>query len=180
MSVSRRRFVDWLKSEHNIRMRYIATRSKAYMAERMLKFVRTRVMQVLGRDGRKDWLAVALAVVKEYNSRMVRPTSFRRSEIDVRNYDQFMKEKYGLDSDIHMTQNLSSLDSRSLPAAWARRLWLYKDGERVLLSRRADYRSKNPFHKASEKGAEFRSLEKRRLDTRFCLDDKIGRAQKML
>lgn len=163
-----REFIKEMEDKYNVSWIHLPNRNKAFLAERMIRFVKRRLTAaLLVRKGdtkrRRRWLDLLDSITDEYNNKRIKHTSFRRKDVDTSNQFEFLDQLLRT-TDSSMRLNTAVINSiGGWPGPAADKLYRYRVGERVLLRRKTDYSeekgavearlSKKFFLKPSEKGA---------------------------
>ena len=127
-------FAKNIRKKYNIKIVYMRTRSKAYLTERMIRYVKTRLSAAKAANNTSRWLDFLKPVIDEYNKRRVLGTSFRRADVDANNLHQFLEEKYDI-ADYTSLVNISRVDGRSIEnEGWLKSMFKYNVGDSLLVS----------------------------------------------
>lgn len=141
-----------LYARHKIKLAFLKTRSKAYLAERSIRFLKSRVASLRRTTGERNWPMLMQGVVDQYNNKKVPGTDFRRRTIDESNFAAFMRQKLNLENFNQIT-NYSSISCTSLPEAWNKSIFRYPLRARVLIEAQLDKdETKTIFGKKTIKG----------------------------
>ena len=138
-----------------MRIAYLKSRSKAYLAERFIRFVKTRVAECMAISGKKQWWQIMAGVQDHYNRAYFPNTKFRRDTINNDNFLDFLDEKWkSQDATVGFnTERMGTRLIRKLPSL--HKMFKYRVGDRVIVSRKAHYTAKEKggrFHKTSTGG----------------------------
>lgn len=127
-----------LSEKFGVRWYFLRKGNKAYLAERYIGFVKTKLSQALLHKGGKNWVRFVDPLVKEYNSEKIARTSYRRQAINRSNFGHFLSQL------LRKPQpELEFNASRAGPfatAGWNRKIFKFDLGQRVLLARRANWK----------------------------------------
>lgn len=126
-------FKKWLTKEQAVKLYHLVTRSKAHMAERYIKFVRTQFSQVMKATDSRRWVDILQAVIKRHNNDLYPGTRYRRQTIDKPNFNNFLRQKYKYKAP-KMSFNVHSINWRTLPKSWVSRIWKFKFNQRVAIA----------------------------------------------
>ncbi len=94
-------------------------------------------------DGNRRWVERLPLLLSDFNAERVKGTRYRRNRVTAANFEDFIKEKFGVD-DWSTVVNSHKIDGRHLTASFpkiAERIFKYKEGDSVLVERRADPRT---------------------------------------
>jgi hypothetical protein len=147
-------FQNKIKSEFGVSWFHLRTRSKAYKAERAIRFLKERLSTALSfnEKGDNNWLQHVRPILDDYNSRNVRGTDMKRGEIGKRNVKLLLEKLYG-------AKDYSPIFNTSVASVFTprmRRLLKFKlaVGQKVLLATSSNYNFKSgAFAKKSVEGA---------------------------
>ncbi len=146
------KFVDSMLRRFGIQLRYLQLRSKSYKAERSIRYIKTALSKAMAVKGTKRWLDFVKPIVDEYNRKLVPGTRFRRSRIESSNFDEFMRQKLGVDS-FRALLNSSKISDRTIKnEEWRKAMWKYRMGQTVLVNARLVKDGKGVFFKPSVHG----------------------------
>ena len=131
-------FRNRVMTKYRIQWYFLKKGSKSYLAERYIGFVKTKLSQALESRDTKNWIQFLPAIVKEYNSEKVKNTSYSRQSVDVNNFNHFLQQKFKTD-DPEASFNGFKIGP-FVNEQWNRAIFKFKLGEKVLLSRRANWK----------------------------------------
>ena len=149
-------FRNWIKEKYNIDWDYLRSRSKAFLAERYIRFIKSRLSAAIKANPKDlNWIQYLPPVLQDFNSKNVTGTDIPRNSIDRFNWMKLVEARLGI-SDASSFVNIS--DFGDPHKTWADKIFKYKRGDRVLLSRKADYKrgqtfTSKTFEKPSVSGA---------------------------
>ena len=153
-AVTSAKFREAVQKQYGIRWSFLLTRSKSFMAERSIRFVKERLSQALALTKSRRWVDNVAKIVADYNSRPVTGTNVRRSSVNKNNYPHLLQQTTGLEDPTALF-NLG--DSSNFSEKLGNRLFKFKLEDTVLLSREANYllkpNEKGIFVKPSMQGA---------------------------
>ena len=138
-----------LWSERGVRFVVLGSRSKAYKAERYIRYVRTQLSKTMAAEGSKNWIRSLPAVLARHNEARMEGTRFRRVDVDRGSLPEFMEEAYGI-PDWHALPGLTRVTDVSLGPA-ADRAFRFERGQRVIADRRLVGEG-GPYPKPSQDG----------------------------
>jgi hypothetical protein len=147
-----------MRERYGIRWIHLRSRSKAFHAERMIRYCKERLSQAMqasaerGDANKNNWIRHVGPMVDDYNSRFISGTTFRRRDASPANYLAILEQKYGF---VNPTTVFNSSVSGNFSSRMGAMLFKYPVGARVLLSREADYTGKQrgAFAKKSVTGS---------------------------
>lgn len=139
-----------LRRERGIRFVVLSSRSKAYYAERAVRYVRTNLSRLMAETDSKNWTRHLPEVIRRHNRRVVSGTKFRRLDVDRHNLSEFMEELYDI-RDWHVLPGISRASDESLGPAGAARAFRFARGEAVLAVRSL-VGEEGPYRKPSAQG----------------------------
>jgi hypothetical protein len=131
-------FQKTIFDRYNIVWRFLKKGHKAYLAERYIGFVKTKLSQALAHKGGKNWTKFVKPLVDEYNSEKIEHTSYRRQAVNRGNFSHFLSQLLKTDE-----PELTFNSFKAGPFAnetWNRKIFKYNLGQRVLLARRANWK----------------------------------------
>ena len=137
-----------LRRDRGIRFVVLGSRSKAYKAERYIRYVRTNLSKLMAGDGSKNWTARLAGVLARHNKARVEGTRFRRVDVDRSSFPDFMEEAYGI-SDWHALPGLARVTDAGIPGV--ERAFLFRKGQRVIADRKLVGEG-GPYPKPSAEG----------------------------
>ena len=127
---------------------------KAFLAERYIGFLKTKLSQILKYKGGKYWIDYLTAITTEYNQTKIEGTSYRRQAVNRINFSHFLSQLLKT-PEPELTFN-SFKAGPFENADWNRRIFKFDLGDRVLLSRSATWddekEKKKAFTKISVEG----------------------------
>lgn len=139
-----RHFRNKLLAERGVRMVFLSQRHKAYAAEGYIRWLKNALVKAEAMRKRtptldhRKWTEVLPNIVTSFNQRKARNTSYKRKDIDEKNFDDFLGELFGT-TDASLLMNSGTLDiGRAFSPKWTNRLFRFEQGERVLVARRAE------------------------------------------
>lgn len=142
-----KQFRKWLYDTYYVKLYFLRTRSKAYLAERAVKYLKSRCNVSMKFNKKFRWVDYLAAITSEYNSKVIKGTKFKRSEVNQNNFHEFMKQRWGKHYNERRTH--ASIDGRSL-GELADKIFKFKLRQKVLLSQRLD--KSRVFNKTTTEG----------------------------
>lgn len=145
-----------IMKNHQINWFFLKKGSKAYLAERYIGFVKTKLSQALASRTvqTKNWIQFVQPLVNEYNNQKVEGTTYRRQTIDVTNFNEFLQQKLKT-NDPEATFNGFKVGP-FVNEKWNSLVFKYALGQHVLLARKANWsetaEKSGPFTKHSTVG----------------------------
>jgi hypothetical protein len=157
------RFIERLRTELGINAQFLQVKNKAYAAELALRWMKVRLTRAMIAKGTRCWTALVDPIVRSHNVERVPGTRYRRVDVNNNSWLEVAAQKLEADSrrggggpmeDVTTAFNTGTTSESQIPEAWRKRLFKFRVGDRVLLSRRSDYRETNKtFPKPSVEGA---------------------------
>jgi hypothetical protein len=152
-----------LMADYKIRWYFLKSRHKSYLAERFIGLVKTKLSQALlweasRRDGKptKRWIDFVTPFLEEYNAQRVSGTSYRRRAVSRENYQHFLRQLFGGDPNYDLRFNSFAVGEFGHHPRWNSRIFKFKLGDRVRVSRKVDWADADnrnaAFKKASMHG----------------------------
>lgn len=135
--------------ERGIRFIVLGSRSKAYLSERAIRHVRTKLSQAMEVEGSKNWTRRLRGILDKHNKARVPGTSFRRVDVDRSTLAEFMEQLYEI-PDWHALPGLSRVTDTMLGKK-GELAFKFSRGERVLADRR-QVGEAGPYPKPSAEG----------------------------
>lgn len=137
----RRKILD----QYGIRWHFLKKGHKSYLAERYVGFVKTKLSQVLESDqqllSRKRWVDLVDPLVREYNQQQIEGTTYKRQAVSKENFSAFLSQLFKTkDYDLQITGRAINEFARS---DWNSKVFAFKLGDRVRVSRKADWTDPN-------------------------------------
>lgn len=126
-----------LLDDYGIRFHFLTARSKAFKAERYIRYVKAqltrRVAMSSQRTSEMNWLRFLRPLVKEYNNRVIKNTDYKRRDVDSKNYLDYLAQKWDI------SRPYSYFNIAHVPAAaiknkkWLDKAFRFDLGDRVLI-----------------------------------------------
>lgn len=151
------RFKAHVESKYGVRWKFLRKGNKSFLAERYVRFVKTKLSQALAHAGsegkvQKRWVDYVAAICEEYNNEKISGTSYRRGSIAVDNFEDFVRQLFRL-KDVSLERFNAYAAGPFENAGWNSRIFKFDIGDRVLLANAANWKSKGGvFAKASQDG----------------------------
>jgi hypothetical protein len=123
--------------DYGIMWDFLRKGNKAYLAERYVRFLKTKLSQVLDLKGGKKWIQYLPAICSEYNQTKVEGTSFRRHAVSEANFSLFLSQLLKT-TEPELLFN-SAKAGPFVTEAWNRKIFKFNLGEKVLLARAANW-----------------------------------------
>lgn len=131
-------FREKIFKDYGITWYFLKKGHKAFLAERYIGFVKTKLSQALQHKGGKNWIQFVSALVDEYNSEKIAGTSYRRSSISRENFSHFLSQL--LKTDEPELRFNGAKAGPFLSENWNKKIFKFNLGDRVLLARRANWK----------------------------------------
>ena len=128
-----------IMKKYGIRWFFLKKGHKAYLAERYIGFMKTKLSQALLHKGGKKWIQFVEPICEAYNAQKIEGTSYRRSGVLTQNFNHFLGQLLKT-SEPELTFNSFKAGPFQNPI-WNRKIFKYNLGQKVLISRRADWKS---------------------------------------
>jgi hypothetical protein len=131
-------FREKIYKDYKIVWRFLKKGHKAYLAERYIRFMKTKLSQALQHKGGKNWIKFVKPIVDEYNSQKIERTSYRRQAVNRQNFSHFLSQL--------MRTSEPELDFNSFKAGpfanegWNKKIFKFNLGQKVLLARNANWK----------------------------------------
>lgn len=132
------KFRDLITANFNIRWYFLRKGHKAYLAERYIGFVKTKLSQAMKTRGSKRWIDFVKPICTEYNNQRIEGTSYRRKNIERANFLHFAGQLLKTD-DPEMTFHGTQV-SPFKTESWNKQIFKYNLNQKVLLARRANWK----------------------------------------
>lgn len=140
-AVTSKAFRKQLRDRYGIGWSFLYSRSHAFRSERMISYCKSKLAMALGFNEKGDfcWTRHVESVVSHYNSQLIDGTNIVRNSVNKQNYGSLLEQLRG-SNDPWMLHNIST--SRNFSPWLKARLWKFREGQKVLLARQADYEAK--------------------------------------
>jgi hypothetical protein len=132
------KFKSRMVSYYGLRWYFLKKGSKSYLAERYIRFVKTKLSQAMLHKKTKNWIQFIQPLVTEYNKQKVEGTTFRRQAIDKSNFSTFLSQLFRTDEP-ELLFNTSHAGP-FLQEKWNKQIFRFQIGQTVLLARRANWK----------------------------------------
>jgi hypothetical protein len=130
-------FRDRLREKYGFAWYFLKKGHKAFLAERYIGFLKTKLSQILEYKKQKRWIEFLAAICSEYNQTKIEGTSYRRQAVNRKNFSHFLSQ---LLKDSEPELRFNSFKAGPFQnSEWNRRIFKYSLGDRVLLARRATW-----------------------------------------
>lgn len=148
-------FQSKVKEKYGVNWHFLPSRSKSFAAERFIRFMKDRLAIALAANAKGDnrWIDAIPVITAYYNDAFVTGTKIRRRDVTKENYLDLLEEKWGVKD---ATLLMNSRVAKSFSPALYKKLFKFSPGEKVLLSRSANYLTKakeGAFFKKSVHGS---------------------------
>lgn len=141
---SSKKFRQYLASKYGLSWFFLPKLSKAYLSERYIGFVKNRLSVAMKYHSSKRWIDYVPQLVKEYNTSKIEGTSYRRQAVNKDNFEHFLTQLLGTDQPELLFN--SGVVSRFQTEAWNKLAFRFSLGQKVLLSKRAEWKAKHKYH----------------------------------
>jgi hypothetical protein len=131
-------FRDKIIKDFGIRWYFLKKGHKAFLAERYIGFVKTKLSQALLHKGGKNWVQFVDPICSEYNKEKIAGTSYKRQSIERSNFSHFLSQL--LKTEQPELRFNSFKAGPFAQEAWNRKIFKFNLGQKVLLARRANWK----------------------------------------
>ena len=135
--VSSSNFRQKIIRDYGIKWDFLRKGHKAYLAERYVRFLKTKLSQALDLKGGKNWIQYLAAICSEYNQTKIEGTSYRRQAINNYNFSHFLTQLLKTPQPELLFNSAKA--GPFVHEAWNRKIFKFHLGQRVLLSRTANW-----------------------------------------
>ena len=142
------RFLKRLEEKYGVDWDYLRSRSKAFKAERAIRFLKSRLAMALKAQKTMNWVQFVPKIVDDYNAQSVSGTDIPRKSVNRHNYMKLVKQLLGT-HDASTFVNIS--DVSAVSGDWGNIFFRFAVGDKVLLAREADYQRGHLFKSAAER-----------------------------
>lgn len=147
-------FRNKIMSDYNIKWDFLKKGHRAYLAERYIGFLKTKLSQALELSQRKKWTHFLEAICSEYNQSKIEGTSYRRQAVGRHNFSHFLSQLLKTPQP-ELLFNAGKAGPFATEA-WNKKIFKFNLGQKVLLARRANWADAtekiNVFSKVSVRG----------------------------
>lgn len=132
-------FLESIEAKYQIDWKYLRKGNKAYLAERFIGFLKTKLSQaLLHGGGDKNWIQYLPAICEEYNNTTIEGTTYKRKFVSRENFGRFLSQ---LLKDPQPELRFNGFKAGPFDSAhWNSKIFLFNLGDRVLLSRKANWK----------------------------------------
>ena len=151
--VTSRNFRARVVARYNVNWYFLKKGSKAYLAERYIGFVKTKLSQALEsrETPTKNWVQFVQPLVAEYNKTKIEGTTYSRQSVDSNNFQHFLQQKFKTDDP--ETRFSGFKMGPFVNERWNTAIFKFGLGQRVLLARASNWKEqKRGFEKRSTLG----------------------------
>ena len=151
--VTSRNFRARIMDKYKINWYFLKKGSKAYLAERYIGFVKTKLSQALESREKetKNWVQFLDPLVKEYNTQKIEGTSYSRQAVSIENFQHFLQQKFKTSDPESSFAGFKM--GPFVNERWNTAIFKFGLGDKVLLARRANWSDqKKGFSKYSTEG----------------------------
>ncbi len=131
-------FRDKLYKDYGIKWYFLKKGHKAFLAERYIGFVKTKLSQALQHKGGKNWIKFVEPIVTEYNKEKIGGTSYKRGSISRENFSHFLSQLLNVEQPELTFNGFKAGPFQS--EEWNKKIFKFSLGQRVLLARRANWK----------------------------------------
>ena len=151
--VTSRNFRNRVMDKYNVNWYFLKKGSKAYLAERYIGFVKTKLSQAVeSRETEtKNWIQFVDALVQEYNRQKIEGTTYSRQSVDGSNFQHFLQQRFKMKDPETMFSGFKI--GPFVNEQWNLAVFKFALGQKVLLARKANWREQaKGFAKYSTEG----------------------------
>ncbi len=131
-------FREKLSKDYGVTWYFLKKGHKAFLAERYIGFVKTKLSQALLHKGGKNWVQFVAPLVDEYNAQKIEGTSYRRRAVTRSTFDHFLSQLFKTPQPELLFNGFKAGPFET--PDWNRRFFKFDLGQRVLLARRANWK----------------------------------------
>lgn len=139
-----RNFQQYLAKKYSLRWFLLKKLSKAYLSERYIGFVKNRLSVAMRHKDSKRWVDFIEPLLKEYNTTKIEGTSYTRQSVNKYNFDHFLSQLLKTDQP-ELLFNSGAVGPFQ-HEKWNRLLFRFSLGQKVLLSKRAEWKTRHRYH----------------------------------
>lgn len=152
-AISGEAFQRRVKKEKNVKWVHLKSRSKAYLAERFIQFLKRRLQTALDLNKPdNNWVQWLEGIVSDYNSRYCKGTKLRRIDITKETELEVVRQQMGVKGDVTPLFNTATLSNFS-PFMRKKLKFKFQIGDPVQISMSSNYMlRKDTFAKKSVTG----------------------------
>ena len=154
-----RHFRKQLEAEKGVSVVFLTRKNKSFLAETYIHHVKkaiakaTEMRRMESDPDYRNWISLLPAIVKTFNNRYARGTSFKRKDVNASNFHDFLGEMLKTE-DPTLLMHTRSIDADRLASRkWIARLFRFDLGQKVLVHRKAIGKTSELFTKPSERGS---------------------------
>ncbi len=147
------RFARKMRRQYGIDFVYLRTRSKAAVAERMIRTVKTRLSTLMKLNATERWLDFLVPTINQMNRQPATSDGLKRKDVTAENVERVVLENVGGAGavDLPSLRATASVSGTSLLEETANRVFKFDLGQAVLVSRKV-LEPDRKFRKASIEG----------------------------
>ena len=153
--VTSRNFRHQMVTRHNVIWYFLKKGSKAYLAERYIGFVKTKLSQALEsrhESPTKNWIQFVQPLVTEYNRQKIEGTTYSRQAVDANNFQHFLQQKFKMSDPETLFSGFKI--GPFVNKQWNLAIFKFALGQKVLLATASNWKQqKSGFEKRSTKGS---------------------------
>lgn len=132
------RFQEQLVKDFGLNWYFLKKGSKAYLAERYIRLVKTKLSQAMLYKSTKNWIQFVEPLMDAYNDDRIAGTSYKRKSVDRANFDHLLQQIYKTKHP-DLLFNMSRVAPFSIER-WNKKIFKFDLGEKVLLARTANWK----------------------------------------
>lgn len=147
-------FKEHVERKYGLRWKFLKKGNKSFLAERYVRYVKVKLSQALAsRTESKRWVDYVGELCRVYNQQKIPGTSYKRGAISDLNFDDFASQLFrtkSIDLDRYNAFAAGPFATRD----WNKKAFKFQIGDKVLLLRTANWKSKGRgFPKPSIEGS---------------------------
>jgi len=147
-------FKNHLESKYKLNWYFLKKGNKSYLAERFIGYLKLQLSKALAFKKGKRWIEYLPLVCENYNAQRVTGTAFKRSQINESNFESFVEQLFGIKDASGQRYNAATVAPFDHHPKWNKAIFKFDIGDKVLLQRAANWKSKqSAFAKVSQEGA---------------------------
>jgi hypothetical protein len=131
-------FRDKIIKDYGVRWYFLKKGNKAFLAERYIGFLKTKLSQALLHKGGKNWVKFLEPICTEYNKEKIAGTSYTRRGVLRENFSHFLSQL--LKTPEPELRFNSFKAGPFVNVEWNRKIFKFNLGQKVLLARRANWK----------------------------------------
>lgn len=135
--------------KYGVKWYFLKKGNKSWLAERYISFVKTKLAQALIYNKTKRWIDFVEPLCKEYNKEKVENTNYTRNSVNRINFDDFLIQKLKVSNPDLVFNSFKAGPFKN--SIWNKLAFKFDLGQKVLLTRRANWLETNEKLKTFDK-----------------------------